>query len=668
MPLNYSIIVGKERLDIKRHEVTAGELSLNMRKGELTAEYVIAHNRRRTKIIEKRILHLKQKSLAVQTVEIIPLNYGDNITIRYSLDNSAAFTTVQGKKIFHLKTVSAAYDASGILLESKTTHSGIKICQYGILHAAKSSGIKERTETESNKVVREYSVSLEPGKPFSFDIVCSTINSVDVNAVKKEACSSVRQAMQKGMPALRREHYREWEKAWKRADVMIQGDDRALQLSRYNIFNLVGLSPYKSGISIGAKGLHGEGYRGHIFWDTEIYLLPFYAYTDPPAAENLLHYRLNRLKPAKRYARELGYKGARFPWESADNGTDVTPKEGDTAKQEHIIADIVYAVNMFIQITDKKYLINKCTPLIVECARYYASRVEFDKKTEQYVISDAIGPDEFHQGISNNFYTNYMVKHVFDRAARLTRNPREAAMFRNRVEHMRLPYDKDRGFHEQFDGYFNRADMPMRIDASGNRILSKALMGIYNSPEAVKIFGDTKLIKQADAVMLYSLFYSDFEKDCIRKAYSYYEPRTTHGSSLSRAPYAIIASRLQKSAAAYRDFLRSAELDLKDLKNSAGIHAASLGGAWQILVFGFGGIHLHNGKLHMDPCLPKHWKKLAFTINFLHSHVACTISANTLYLKKNEKQKITVVINGQEHIFAQTLIINLKQNVSQEGI
>ena len=662
LPFNYTISTKTGDICFDACAVVDSSYLLDMKKGALKMMFILRDKSgRKTKIEEERFLHLKNKQLAVMRAFVTPLNYGDSARLRVAFDLEKAYTTVKGSRVYHLLQKAMELINNGLYLETETNHTRIKTGQYLKMKAKGLSG--GVCEIDDEYIGAQYEMKLVRNRRFSFEIYSSLFTSAVSKNIEKDSVSLVNSALKKGYTKTLLSHGSELKKAWDMADVRVKGDAYAQKIIRYNIFNLIGLAPPRPGISIGAKGLHGEGYRGHAFWDTELFLLPFYLFTDPAAASHLMKYRAERLEPARQYAKKLGYKGARFPWESADTGHDVTPDDAHTVNQEHIISDIVHAVKMYIDATGGSKLKKELDGLIIESARYCASRVEFDKKKKMFVIKNAIGPDEFHQDIDNSFYTNYMFIKTLEAGIKAAANKRNTAKEIKKWDkisrNMFLPFSKKAGFHEQFEGYFKLKDVKMKIDKKGNRILSDYMMSRYNSPEAPSIFGKTKLLKQADAVMLYYLFYNDFPVEMIRKAYEYYEPRTTHGSSLSRCSYVIVAARLGKKAAAYRDFLRSAELDLKDMKNKAGIHAASLGGVWKILFYGFGGISVNSKSIKTEPRLPAKWKSMEFKFIYRGTLINYSLTKKKLVLKKLKGAPINIEFRGRKQKLRKVLVLNI---------
>jgi len=440
-------------------------------------------------------------------------------------------------------------------------------------------------------------------------------------------------------------HRQAWDREWERCDIQIEGDDEAQIAIRFNLFQLLIAAPrHDDRVNIGAKTLSGFGYRGHSFWDTEIFMLPLFTYTSPEIARNLLDYRYQRLPGARRKAQANGFQGAQFPWESADTGEEVTPTwvphyadrnkliriwTGDI--EIHISADVAYAAHLYWQVTgDESWFIAKGAELILDTAKFWASRAEWNPETENYEFNDVIGPDEYHDHIDNNFYTNRMAKWNLQTALDVVewlkvRAPQKAdeliqqlglspdllAKWKEVSNLIYLAIDSE-DLIEQFEGYFDRRDVDLAA-LEPREISAQVLFGIEGCNE-------TQVLKQPDVLMLQYLLRKEFTDEQVRVNYDYYTARTDHtfGSSLGPSIQAIMACEVGKPEDAYEHFIRAVRADLRDVRGNArdGIHGASAGGTWQAVVFGFGGLRVTPEGWSTRPRLPKHWRRLAF--RFLH--------------------------------------------------
>jgi trehalose/maltose hydrolase-like predicted phosphorylase len=436
-----------------------------------------------------------------------------------------------------------------------------------------------------------------------------------------------------------------WRSFWEQADVLIEGDEQAQQALRYNIYQLrISASAHDSRYSIAAKGLTGFSYRGHIFHDTEIFMLPFFTYTLPAIARHLLLYRYRLLPAARAKAAAHGYRGAQYPWESTLDGQEATPtviihpESGEIIPvlngelEQHITASIAYAVWQYWHVSgDDLFMQEYGAEMLLSTALFWVSRVEYNPANDSYVIDDVIGPDEWHEHVDNNVYTNYMAKWNIQAAldvlswlqdtapARAEELVRRLDLEHENLDHWRdvivrmsIPQDKKTGLFEQFDGFFQLKHLDQN-EYAGRKASYQGLMGL----EAVQQY---QIIKQADVLMLLTVLGDQFDLETKRVNWDYYYPITDHdyGSSLTPALHAILACELGLTDTAYEFFMKGALTDLENLRGntSEGIHCACCGAVWQATIFGFAGLRLTAGGYTTNPSWPNGWTRLAF--NFYH--------------------------------------------------
>ena len=483
----------------------------------------------------------------------------------------------------------------------------------------------------------------EQGKAISLDKFVGIATSRDTADPVRMAVEHVNavQGWEKVVDA----HRQAWAEEWDRSDVQIEGDPEAQIGIRFSLFQLLIAAPrHDDRVNIGAKTLSGFGYSGHSFWDTEIFMLPVFIYTAPHIARNLLEYRYQRLPAAREKARANGFDGAQFPWESADTGDEVTPTwvphfddrtrlvriwTGDI--EIHISADIAYSSCLYWKITgDTEWFVERGAELVLDTAKFWASRAEWDAEQDRYEYNDVIGPDEYHDHVDNNAYTNYMARwnlqkalevldwlraHAPDKAQELTQkldlSPERLGHWKEVIDRIYLPMHPD-GLIEQFEGYFQRRDVDL-TSLEPREISAQALFGIEGCNE-------TQILKQPDVLMVQYLLREEFTDEQVRMNYNYYTPRTDHtfGSSLGPSIQAIMACEVGKPEDAYEHFIRAARADLYDVRGNAGdgIHGASAGGIWQAIVFGFAGLRFKEVGWATHPRLPAHWTRLSF--KFFH--------------------------------------------------
>lgn len=438
-----------------------------------------------------------------------------------------------------------------------------------------------------------------------------------------------------------------WQQLWADCDVIIEGDNEAQLATRFNLFQLLVAAPqHDERVSIGAKTLSGLGYRGHVFWDTEIFILPFFIHTRPELARNMLLYRYHTLAGARQKAANNGYLGAQYPWESAATGEEVTPTwvphPTDRTKlvriwtgdiQIHISADVAYAIMQYWRATgDDEFLRDYGAEMILDTARFWGSRAEREETAagHRYAIRNVIGPDEYHDHVDNNSFTNYMARwhlqtaqevlawleqHHAEKAAQLKADlcltEDVLAHWQDVIDHLIFLYNPQTGLIDQFEGFFERIEVAPEFIAQANKSL-QLIFGIEGANER-------QVLKQADVIMLLCLFRDRFDQKTWQINWDTYMPKTDHiyGSSLGPSFHAWAACEMGRPEEAYHHFMLAARADLRNPRGNAGdgIHAASAGGVWQALIFGFAGLRPDaHGGYTLAPRLPGHWRRLAFSV------------------------------------------------------
>jgi kojibiose phosphorylase len=460
-------------------------------------------------------------------------------------------------------------------------------------------------------------------------------------------------------------HTQAWSERWQSADVEVEGDPEAQRALRFAGYHLISAAnPEDERASVGARGLTGPNYKGHVFWDTDIFLLPFYTLTHPATARALLMYRYHTLPASREKAAKLGYQGALFAWESADDGREATPStvvapDGTvlrvlSAEQEHhISADVAYAVwNYWQGSGDDEFLFSAGAQVLVETARFWASRSNMGSDG-QYHIAQVIGPDEYHESVDDNAYTNVMAQWNLERGAQIARllEERWPEHWRELHEQVQLAstepdqwltiahnmytgFDSRTGLFEQFRGYFELE----YIDLAAYEPRT-APMDLLLGRDRVQ---HSQVIKQADVVMLLALLWDRFPAQVREANFRYYEPRTSHGSSLSPPVHALVAARLGDTRLAEHYFREAAAIDLTDTMGNAagGVHIATLGGLWQTAVLGFAGMKPRSDEVMFAPNVPESWRSLRFP--------ACWRGRELTVMLKREPRTIEVHMTAGE--------------------
>ncbi|HKK48224.1 MAG TPA: glycosyl hydrolase family 65 protein [Alkalispirochaeta sp.] len=480
--------------------------------------------------------------------------------------------------------------------------------------------------------------------------------------VQEAASSTLSNALGLGWEALSQAHCAEWDRRWSDMDVAITGDEWAQTALRYNLYhNIIATPAHTDHLPIGARGLSCQSYQGAAFWDQEIFNLPMFLFSAPEIARKILMYRYRTLNGARKKARELGFAGAYYAWISGDSGEEICPSfffkdviSGRPIRthfndwQIHVSPDISYTIWKYISVThDYEYLRRYGAEIVFEVARFLASRASYRHDLDRYEILRVLGPDEYHENVDNNFFTNFQARFTTQYAqevhswmrehapedlrsleTRIDLSADEVARWQHVADHLYLPEpEPTSGIIPQFDGFFRLEDttpetLKSRLIDSGE---------YWGWPNGVAVH--TQVSKQADVTQVFMLHPTAYDRDVMRANWEYYEPRTQHGSSLSPAVYAIVAAWVGHMDEAQRYFMKSCTVDLYHDNKAVsggtfigGIHTAACGVSWQIVVIGFAGLYLIDGGFGFGPHLPQDWDSLSFSLQRWGARLRVTIS------------------------------------------
>ena len=623
-----------------------------------------------------------ERFLSADEVNLMTLHYRLTITG----DAEVEITTGIDERIWdlngpHLDNLSASHTDNCVALTGKTHERGDSLVVAEACNCDRD-GNSETGETDG--VLRRFTFSVSGETEITLDKFVTVYSSLDGDdeGLLGRASVHASEALDKGYVKLRESHTRAWDSRWQRADIGIEGDDEGQHALRYSLYQLLSAAPFHSEfLSIPARALSGQVYKGAVFWDTEIFMFPFFLAAFPEVARNLVRYRIHTLDGARAKAREYGFEGAFYAWEGQDGGHDACTLFNITDvftnrpmrtyfrdKQIHISGDVAWAIWQYYLVTgDLSLLAEGGFEVMLECARFFHSYAYRRTRNGEYVLLDVTGPDEYHERISNNAYTNYLAHYAVDALLQtaqlleddgafdfgalckeLNFSAEDKARFEDFKAQLYLPApDPESAVIEQFDGYLTLEGCS--LEELKSRVLNpNEYLGGGNG-----LATTTQILKQADVVLLMNLLRDRFTSDTKQKNWEFYEPRTEHGSSLSACAYALVAAEIGKLDFAYKYFLKTATIDLTGKSKQyvgtlyiGGTHPAANGGAWMVAVQGFAGARLSESGLNIEPRMPEHWSSLEFSLFWQGQRIHICIEDETILLSADAGNAKPVPVNA----------------------
>ena len=647
--------------------------ALDLRRGLLNRSVVWESPQGRQVQIEyQRLASFSDKHILALCCTVTPLNFGGRIRLVSALDAEVANLAADEDP-----RAGSGFDDRGFRLEEtalegvtgamrlRTERSGL-ILACAMTHEIRTGGrVSLDTAAREDRLETRFDVTGEKGCPISLHKYVAYIAAPECEEERliPTAIALADRARAGGFDRLQSEQESFLRAFWRRAGIELEGDPGALLGLRFNMFHLLQAAGRDGHTSISAKGLSGQGYAGHYFWEAEVYVLPFFRHSLPEVAAKLLEYRHRTLDKARERARQMSHpRGALFPWRTIDGEECSACYQASTA-QYHIDADIALAVRGYVESTgDDDFLADYGAEIVFETARLWADLGTFSaKKGGRFCLNDVTGPDEYTAIVDNNYYTNLMARENLlyacqtadwlranrrrrydELAARLDLTDDEIGFWRRAAEGMYLPYDEELRIHPQDDTF-----------------LAKEAWGFAQTPadryplllhyHPLVIYRH-QVCKQADVVLALFLQGDKFTLEEKRRDYDYYEPLTTHDSSLSPSIFSIVASEIGYRDKAYDYFLRSARMDLDDLygNTDSGIHAANMAGSWMAVVNGFGGMRVYDGTLHFQPYLPDGWREYSFRVTFRGRLIKVTVDAEKVVYELLEGAPLAIRHQGAE--------------------
>lgn len=665
--IGIDIEINGDALDLNTAKVRNFRRELNMQQGWYNRSFeATLPNGTEISVNVNRFLCMDLDEAGVINYEITPLNKDAKITYKPYIDAGVHNEDANWEeKFWEPLDVKHAANAAFVTARTFKTHfTATTFMQNDILKNGSPLNLKpENVSTDKEKIQFEYTVDVAKGDISSIHKIGGYTVSMNHENTYAAAQNVIASALQKGYEQLFEDQIKAWAKIWDMSDITIEGDVKAQQGIRFNIFQLnQTYSGKDSRLNIGPKGFTGEKYGGSTYWDTEAYCIPFYMATkDQEVARNLLTYRYNQLDKAIENAQKLGFKNgaALYPMVTM-NGEECHNEWEITFEEIHRNGAIAFAIFNYNRFTgDYSYIPEKGLEVLIGIARFWQQRANFSADKNKYVILGVTGPNEYENNVNNNFYTNYIAKWCIDytleqiakvsseyasdysRIAQKTNiTDAELQSWKKVADNMYFPFSEQYNVYLQQDGFLDKELVRVAdLDKSQRPINQKwSWDRILRSP----------YIKQADVLQGFYFFEDHFTKEELRRNFEFYESFTVHESSLSPCVHSIQAAVLDKMDMAYTFYLRTSRLDLDDYNKEVeeGCHITSMAGTWMSIVEGFGGMRVKENALHFAPKIPKEWQGYSFKINFRNQILKVAVHQNETKFSIDGDRELTVYVNG----------------------
>ncbi|WP_255993300.1 glycoside hydrolase family 65 protein [Clostridium perfringens] len=667
------LFIEDEEFSMLTGEIEDYKRVLHMKEGRLTRDLIwVSPKGKKVKISISRFVSFNNKNLMEIRYKVTPLNFSGNLkfisAINVNVENHTRKTNPLvdygpfGKRLAN-DYIDSIRDE--LYYEGTTLNSELSIA-CGAVNKISSENFIRKNFKNYELCGVSYEFYAKENEEIILDKFIAYSTSLDMNEEKLHGFikAILSEANEKGYIEAEREQKEYGEEFWRTADVIIEGDNALQQGIRFNLFHLMQSAGRDGKTGMGAKGLSGEGYEGHYFWDTEMYVLPVFVYTKPDLAKKLLDYRYFTLDKARERARVLGHdKGALYPWRTI-NGEEASTYFPLGTAQYHINADIAYAFKLYVDVNDDfDYLKDKAAEVLCETARVWADVGSFSQYVgDKYCICAVTGPDEYNAIVDNNFYTNLMAREnlrdaiwalnkikekdklAYDNLVKkIDLKAEEIEYWKKIIENMYFPYDEKRGVYPLDDGFMKRKPW------DDSKIPKEKRHLLYENYHPLFIFRQ-RMSKQADAILAMYLHSNLFSIDELRRNYDFYQEVTLHHSSLSTCIFGILASQIGYDEEAYKYFSQSARMDLDDYHNNfyAGIHAANMAGTWQGIVNGFAGLRTNKGILELNPKIPKAWNAYSFKIFYKKNLLEIKISKDEIKIRLLEGENLELYVYGEK--------------------
>ncbi|WP_096515795.1 glycoside hydrolase family 65 protein [Clostridium perfringens] len=667
------LFIEDEEFSMLTGEIEDYKRVLHMKEGRITRDLIwVSPKGKKIKISISRFVSFNNKNLMEIRYKVTPLNFSGNLKFISAIDVNVENHTRKTNPLVDYgplgKRLANDYIDSirdELYYEGTTLNSELSMA-CGAVNKISSENFIRKNFKNYELCGVSYEFYAKENEEIILDKFIAYSTSLDMNEEKLHGFikAILSEAKEKGYIEAEREQKEYVEEFWRTADVIIEGDNALQQGIRFNLFHLMQSAGRDGKTGMGAKGLSGEGYEGHYFWDTEMYVLPVFVYTKPDLAKKLLDYRYFTLDKARERARVLGHdKGALYPWRTI-NGEEASTYFPLGTAQYHINADIAYAFKLYVDVNDDfHYLKDKAAEVLCETARVWADVGSFSRYVgDKYCICAVTGPDEYNAIVDNNFYTNLMAREnlrdailalnkikekdklAYDNLVKkIDLKDEEIEYWKKIIENMYFPYDEKRGVYPLDDGFMKRKPW------DDSKIPKEKRHLLYENYHPLFIFRQ-RMSKQADAILAMYLHSNLFSIDELRRNYDFYQEVTLHHSSLSTCIFGILASQIGYDEEAYKYFSQSARMDLDDYHNNfyAGIHAANMAGTWQGIVNGFAGLRTNRGVLEFNPTIPKEWNAYSFKFFYKKNLLEIKISKDEIKIRLLECENLELYVYGEK--------------------
>ncbi|MFY0630354.1 MAG: glycoside hydrolase family 65 protein [Flavobacteriaceae bacterium] len=668
--IGINVVVDKEKLDIYTcKEVSGFRRELNMKEGWLSRSFkATLQNGIQVHVASQRFLSLKLDEVGAIKYSITPLNSSANITVTPYIDGGITNEdTNWDDQFWDLQNITQTNHQS--FLEAKTMKTDFYTCTFmesKVFINDKEIELIPEDKKSSTDASSSYLKNIQQGQTYTIHKFGGYVvdRNHDKSKLVEAAKKVLKEAVELGFDELLELQKESWREIWDMADITIDGDVKAQQGIRFNIFQLnqtyLGTD---ASLNIGPKGFTGEKYGGSTYWDTEAYCIPFYMATkDQKVARKLLEYRYNHLDKAIGNAENIGLKGgaALFPMVTM-NGEECHNEWEITFEEIHRNGAIAFAIYNYHRYTnDYSYIPEKGLEVLIGIARFWHQRATYSTAKGKYVILGVTGPNEYENNINNNWYTNYIAKWCIEYAieniekvgkefakdhARITAKTSitnsELEKWKEVSDNMYFPYSEEHKVFLQQDGFLDKDLITVADLDTANRPINQhwSWDRILRSP----------FIKQADVLQGFYFFEDHFSEEELARHFEFYEPFTVHESSLSPCVHSVQAAKLGRMNQAYEFYLRTSRLDLDDYNHEVheGLHITSMAGTWMSIVEGFGGMRVKEGKLSFAPKIPEQWKGYSFKINFRNQILKVNVNQNETNFELDSDDQLTILVNDK---------------------